>query len=194
MDPILIVQGRRLGRPELEQLRHWVSGHPGWSRRRLSVALASRWDWRNPAGQLKDMAARTLLLKLHQRGLLELPPRRQAPTNRMRCAAAELALAEEPTIRCPLGELGPLQIKEVSGVAAQRAWIKAVLARHHYLGFSGAVGENLQYVISDGQGRRLVLLFLNILTYFSWPYPLCLGILSLHRRVQNICLEKVHSL
>lgn len=155
MDPILIVQGRRLDPPELEQLRHWVSGHPGWSRWRLSVELASRWDWRNGAGQLKDMAARTLLLKLHQRGLLELPARRQAPTNRMRCTGAELVPVEQPTLNCALWELGPLHIQEVSQKRRERAWIKAALGRYHYLGFNGAVGENLQYVISDAQGRRL---------------------------------------
>jgi hypothetical protein len=156
----LIVQGRRLNGPQLENLRQWVSGHPGWSRRRLSVELASRWDWRNGAGQLKDMAARTLLLKLHQRGLLELPPRRQAPTNRMRCVASEVALAEEPleVISCALGELGALQVKEVSRAAAERAWVKGALGRYHYLGFNGAVGENLQYVVSDAQGRRLACL------------------------------------
>jgi hypothetical protein len=156
----LIVQGRRLNGPQLENLRQWVSGHPGWSRRRLSVELASRWDWRNGAGQLKDMAARTLLLKLHQRGLLELPPRRQAPTNRMRCVASEVALAEEPleVISCALGELGALQVKEVSREAAERAWVKGALGRYHYLGFNGAVGENLQYVVSDAQGRRLACL------------------------------------
>jgi hypothetical protein len=160
VDQILIVQGRRLDGPELEQLRHWVSGHPGWSRRRLSVDLASRWDWRNAAGQLKDMAARTLLLKLHQRGLLELPPRRQAPTNRMRCLASELALTGEPpdALECALEDLGPLEVNEVSREATQRAWVKGALGQYHYLGFNGAVGENLQYVISDGQGRRLACL------------------------------------
>ena len=45
-----------------------MGAHPDWSRYRLSRHLASLWDWRNPAGQLKDMAARTLLLKLEQRG------------------------------------------------------------------------------------------------------------------------------
>ena len=160
MDPILIVQGRRLDGPQLEQLGHWVSGHPGWSRRRLSVELASRWGWRNGAGQLKDMAARTLLLKLHQRGLVELPPRRQAPTNRMGCGAPELSLAEEPpdALDCALEDLGPLEVHEVSREARERAWVKGALGRYHYLGFNGAVGENLQYVVSDGQGRHLACL------------------------------------
>lgn len=156
---MLIVQGRRLNGPELAELGLWISAHPGWSRRRLSVELAARWDWRNGAGQLKDMAARTLLLKLHQRGLLELPPRRQVPTNRMRCVAAAPALTEEPaTISGALEELGPLQVKEVSRDATERAWVKRTLGRDHYLGFNGAVGENLQYVVADGQGRRLACL------------------------------------
>jgi hypothetical protein len=106
------------------------------------------------------MAARTLLLKLQQRGLLELPARRQAPTNRMRSLVPELPLAEEPLdeIDCALEDRGPLQLREVSRDAAERAWVKGVLARSHYLGFNGAVGENLQYVISDVQGRRLACL------------------------------------
>jgi hypothetical protein len=160
VDQDLIVQGRRLADAELERLRHWVSGHSGWSRRRLSVELASRWDWRNGAGQLKDMAARTLLLKLHQRGLLELPARRQAPTNRMRGGMSELALAEVPPeeIGGRLEDLGPLQLQEVSRDAAERAWVKGVLGRFHYLGFNGVVGENLQYVLTDGPGRRLACL------------------------------------
>jgi len=160
VDQSLIVQGRRLDGPELETLRQWVSEHPAWSRRRLSVELASRWDWRNGAGQLKDMAARTLLLKLHQRGLVELPPRRQVPTNRMRCPAPELPLWEAPAaaVAGALADLGPLQVQEVSREAAGRAWVKAALSRYHYLGFNGAVGENLQYVLADGQGRRLACL------------------------------------
>src|SRR5207245_4457295 len=70
--------------------RDWSSdvalpiSHPDWSRRRLSEALCEQWNWCNGAGLRKDMAARTLLLKLHQRGLIALPARRQIPTNRMR--------------------------------------------------------------------------------------------------------------
>jgi hypothetical protein len=160
VDQSLTVQGRRLDGTELESLRQWVREHPDWSRRRLSVELASRWSWRNRAGQLKDMAARTLLLKLHERGLLELPARRQAPTNRMRWVASELPLAQEPPdqIGGALEDLGPLQLKELSRDAAERAWVKRVLGRFHYLGFNGPVGENLQYVISDAQGRRLACL------------------------------------
>jgi hypothetical protein len=156
----LIVQGRPLDRSELENLRQWVGDHPDWSRRRLSLELATRWDWRNGAGQLKDMATRTLLLKLDQRGLIQLPARRQIPTNRMRCRSPELGLeqAELAPMACALPELGTLQVREVSAQTAERVWIKTALSQFHYLGFGGTVGQNLQYVVQDSQERRLACL------------------------------------
>ena len=157
MTESLTIQGRRLSPADLQGLRQWVGANPQWSRWRLSRELATRWDWRNRTGVLKDMAARTLLVKLAQRGLLALPERRQVPTNRMRCGvppALEWAEPSEP-IAGPLAPLAPLTLQEVSGQPTSRAWLKGALARFHYLGFGGAVGENLHYVIRDGQSRPL---------------------------------------
>jgi len=156
----LTIQGRRLSAAQLQDLRQWVGENPHWSRWRLSRELATRWDWRNGAGVLKDMAARTLLVKLAQRGLLALPERRQMPTNRMRCgvrSATELP-EPDPPITGTLAQLEPLSLQEVSPEALARAWVKEALARFHYLGFGGAVGENLQYVVRDGQNRPLACL------------------------------------
>ncbi len=150
----LKVQGRCLSEPELQSLRHWIGEHPEWSRWRLSRELATHWDWRNAGGQLKDMAARTLLWKLHHRGLIELPPRRQVPTNRMRCAPGQ-QIGQEQAIDCCLAELGPLRVREVSSEALGRRWVASALGQFHYLGFGGPVGENLQYVIRDRQERGL---------------------------------------
>jgi hypothetical protein len=156
----LTIQGRQLSAAQLRDLRQWVGTNPHWSRWRLSRELATRWDWRNGAGVLKDMAARTLLVKLEQRGLIQLPERRQVPTNRMRCGAGPAIALPEPSqpITGPLVQLGALNLQEVSAEPAARAWVKAALARFHYLGFGGAVGENLQYVIGDAQNRPLACL------------------------------------
>ena len=151
----LIIQGRPLSGVDLHNIRQWLGEHPDWSRWRLSRELATRWDWRNGAGQLKDMAARTLLVKLQQRGLIELPKRRQVPTNRMRCGAEPARSLGETLapIACALAGLRPLSVEEVSGQRTERTWVKGMLAQFHYLGFGGAVGENLQYVVRDGQHR-----------------------------------------
>ena len=157
MSQSLVVQGRPVGALDLEMLRQWMGQNPSWSRWRLSQALATHWGWRNAAGQLKDMAARTLLLKLHQRGLIALPPRRQVPTNRMRSRSQvrQNPAWDQRPIDCGLAQLGALTLSEVSSQTAERAWVKAALGQFHYLGFGGAVGENLQYVVRDGQGRPL---------------------------------------
>ncbi len=149
-----------MGEGDLEWLRQSLGQNPGRSRRRLSQALATHWNWRNGAGQLKDMAARALLLKLHQRGLIALPPRRQVPTNRMRCrstSGGHPAWDASP-IEGGLAQLGRLTVNEVSSQASERVWVRAALRQFHYLGFGGAVGENLQYVVRDGQGRLLACL------------------------------------
>jgi hypothetical protein len=95
------------------------------------------------------MAVRALLVKLAARGLIALPPRRQAPTNRMRCRGQSAVRPpwDQRPLRCSLAELGPLQVSEVSGVVAERGWVAAALDQFHYLGFGGPVGENLQYVV-----------------------------------------------
>lgn len=156
----LIIQGRRFNELDLHSIRQWLGEHPDWSRWRLSRDLATRWDWRNGAGQLKDMAARTLLGKLEQRGLIGLPPRRQVPTNRMRCCNQRGAEPDwnQRRIDCELAQLDSLTVKEVSTQPGERAWVRAALGRFHYLGFGGAVGENLQYVVRDGAGRPLACL------------------------------------
>lgn len=101
------------------------------------------------------MAARTLLLKLARRGYIQLPERRQTPTNRMRCAVRELPQDEVPPVRCRLGDLEPLKLEEVSTQPAQRRELAGVLRAHHYLSYGGPVGQNLQYTVRTSQGRLL---------------------------------------
>jgi len=149
----LTIQGRPLSPQGLEELRQWVGANPHWSRWRLSRELATRWQWRNAAGQLKDMAARTLLVKLEQRGLIELPTRRQVPTNRMRCGVQPAITQPAEPIVCTLADLQPLSVEEVSRQPAERAWIRGALAQFHYLGFGGAVGQNVQYLVRDARHR-----------------------------------------
>jgi hypothetical protein len=137
-----------------------LANHPHGSRRRLSQELATLWNWRNGAGQLKDMAARSLLLRLEPRGWIGLPPRRMAPVSRMRhkrLLPSGLAAPQAP-VNEPRKRLLPLVISECSrgeGVAAQGALFDALLHQHHYLSHRSSVGENLQYLVGDAQGQPL---------------------------------------
>ncbi len=70
MEKSLVMQGRSIGPAELEQVRGLLAARPDWSRYRLSCELCQVWNWRNQVGQIKDMAARSLLLKLEDACLL----------------------------------------------------------------------------------------------------------------------------
>ena len=159
MTHISTIQGQRIGPLELAQVRALLAEHPDWSRYRLSRQLATLWDWRNPVGQLKDMAARTLLLKLERRGWIMLPDCRCAAPNRMRAKPRPTLAMPTPAVPITeaLPQLLPLALRELSGEShrAERALFEALLYRHHYLSHRGTVGENLQYLVRDRFGRPL---------------------------------------
>ncbi|MGH9469942.1 MAG: Druantia anti-phage system protein DruA [Terriglobia bacterium] len=148
-------RGRVMSEADLEQIRQLIRAHPDWSRRRLSERLEAEWNWRNGVGRLKDMATRSLLVKLDERGWIQLPPRRWAPTNRMRARRIAPRLWDRTPRAASLAELGRLEIHEVSGDAEGRQTLAAALAEFHYLGYTSSVGENAQYLITQGGSRVL---------------------------------------
>ena len=155
MSELFRVQGRDLESADIERIRGRIAENPGWSRRRLSEALSAEWDWRNASGRLKDMAARSLLVKLEARGLIVLPRRRQTPLNRMSLPCMVNTDWDETPVEATLTNAGPLTVCEISADTSARARCAAALARFHYLGWRGAVGENLQYEVTGGSGRLL---------------------------------------
>ena len=150
-----VIQGRRIGPAELEQVLQLLEGHPEWSRYRLSRQLSLLWNWRAPNGQLKDMAARTLLLKLEQRGCIGLPPKRRPSPNRMLHKKLHpVAHASEP-INDSLARLRPLEVIELSQQPDALSLYEWLLHQHHYLRYASPVGLNLKYLVRDRQGRPL---------------------------------------
>ena len=152
------LQGRAFEASHLNQVRELLGAHPEWSRYRLSRELCTLWQWHNGVGQPKDMAARTLLNKLAQRGWIELPAARQASPNRHRLAAPPKRMWDQSPITQHRRDLEPLCVNEVSQHASARAELRAALDTFHYLGYRLPVGENLQYTVRDAQQRLLAVL------------------------------------
>jgi hypothetical protein len=188
-----VIQGRRIGPEQLQQVRALVAAHPQWSRYRLSRELCALWDWRTPTGQWKDMAARTLLLKLDRRGWVRLPERRVASPNRHRLVAPAPQPWERTPISGSLSDLGGVELTEVSSSALGRAEVRGLLAQFHYLGWRMPVGENLQYLARSGSGRLLAVLVFGAAAWkcavrdqwIGWTLeqrPARLGALANHQR------------
>jgi len=160
VEPIRL-QGRTLSGDDLAVVRALIAEHPDWHRTALSRHLCELWNWRNGAGRLKDMAARTLLLKLQARGLIELP-RPQRRTRRS-CAQApsvfqaELLPSTPIPINSGLASLRPVSL-ELAHTKGSRRRVRQLLVQYHYRGFNGAVGENVQYLVKDVRGRELAVM------------------------------------
>jgi hypothetical protein len=153
MASVQIIQGRAIGESDLDLIRGLLGTYPDWHRTRLSRELCARWDWRNAQGRPKDMAARTLLLKLERSGQIRLPARRGQPPNPQRNRRVEPVTPPEAPMRSALRDLQPLRVSVVPPGSADARVFHGLLAHEHYLGHRNTVGENLRYLVRDRHGR-----------------------------------------
>jgi Domain of unknown function (DUF4338) len=155
METSLRIQGRSWSCEQIEQIVRWVGERLSWSRYRLSRQLCLVWQWVRPNGQLADMAARSFLNKLQDRGLIQLPTLRRASPNRMKHRRLEYVPVDSSPVTGALATLGPLHLREVSQDPPRRPIFETLLATEHYLGYRSPVGENLQYLLCTSEGRPL---------------------------------------
>ena len=153
MASVMVMQGRQIEAADIEWLRGQLAAQPDWNRTRLSRELCARWDWRNAKGHPKDMAARTLLLKLERAGHLHLPARRAPSPNAHRNRRIEPVAPPKEPVRDALRDLRPLSVSVVAPGSSDARLFHGLLAHEHYLGQRNTVGENLRYLVRDRHER-----------------------------------------
>ena len=147
----------------------------GHGRSRLSLDLCRRWNWQRADGQPKDMACRTLLLKLQQAGQIALPPRQRKPPNAFRNRSIPYVLHETGEIRGDLKTLLPLQVMAVPARSGDHALFKCLVSRHHYLGLKNTVGQNMKYLVRDRRGRPLACMLFGSAAWKTGPRDAFIG-------------------
>ena len=180
----LKVQGRYIGEAQLTEIRRLRQDHLEWPRYRLSVALAEHWQWRNEAGQLKDMAARTLLSKLAALGLIDLPPPLWSTARKTPRRPPALPASTPPVITGTLAALQPVHL-ELIATRPRRRTVASLLEQFHYRGFRGAVGENVQYLAHDVRGRELAVMVFGAAAWKVSPRDQFIG-WSPHQRAAHL--------
>ena len=159
MQVVLSYRGRQVTEADVAFIRELIVGHPGASRRALSVKLCEAWQWRQANGQLRDMGCRALMLALHRAGHIELPPVRFRPHNPLaRRSKPPPVLADSSPVCCSLKQLGELSLLQVRRTGAE-AEFNGLLEQYHYLGYAQPVGEHLKFMVF-ANGRPLAC--------FSW--------------------------
>lgn len=142
MDKILLrYRNRDIDQAAIDFIRKMIETHYAEGRKRLSVVLCEAWDWRTANGRTKDMAARDLLLRLEQKGYIELPPRKKrrdwsVPRTPVRQLPFEPRSVSE-------GDLSKVTLRPV--VAAERLMWRMLIDRFHYRGDRIIVGEYILY-------------------------------------------------
>lgn len=152
MATILSYRGRAVSEGDVAFMRELIATHPQESRRGLSKKLCAAWGWVQPNGSRRDMVCRSLMLELHRGGHIELPAVRYRPPNPLAKRPRPLPVVDvdRSPIRCTLGELGPLEFRQVRRSAQERLF-NGLIEQYHYLGYTQPVGEHLKYVVSAGE-------------------------------------------
>jgi len=124
-----------------------MKAHREWGRSPLSQEFCRIWDWRTATGHLKDMACRSLLNTLEERGHLALPPVQSHPrwVNAER-AIKDVAPRADP-IEGPLSVVSPIEM--VPAGPASQPLLAYLLARYHYPGIHRTVDENMKYLVGS---------------------------------------------
>ena len=148
MNEPLAYRGRTIGADDIALIGSIIAQNPRASRRKLSVLLCQAWDWRQANGACRDMVCRSLMLMLHRAGHIELPPKRQSPTNPLaqRVKPATDFLLDRSPLQDPLRRLQPLVIRQVRRTDWESLF-NGLIERDHYLGYIQPVGEHLKYMV-----------------------------------------------
>ncbi len=135
--------GREFGEKTIGKIKELIG--TGLSRTRLSQEVCRFLDWKNAAGDLKEMSCRVALRTLHDKGEIALPEARVVDFTRKDPDGIEETA--EP-VEGPLSDLGTIELERVGqgDKALSRLWFD-LMARHHYLGKGTLCGAQIRYLI-----------------------------------------------
>jgi hypothetical protein len=147
MDELLTYRGKRVTQQDVAFIRTLIKENPRDSRWSLSRKLCVAWDWRQANGALRDMVCRGLMLELHRAGHIQLPAKKQNPSNPLaqRKKPPKTTIDQAP-LEGPLSRILPVEIRQVRRTASEKLF-NSLIEQYHYLGYGQPVGEHLKYLI-----------------------------------------------
>jgi hypothetical protein len=157
----LCTHGRRIDAEDLAMIRSLMEKHPKWHRTRLSEEVCRAWQWFNEKGQLRDIACRTILLRLERQGLIRLPPPRRKSNNERRNRSITFIEHDTEVISGSLNGVRPLTLYPLQRKSFEDRLFNCLVSRYHYLGHRSSAGENLKYLVQDANGRPLACLLFD---------------------------------
>lgn len=148
----VVVGGREFPEDVLERIRGAVRDRPMLTRAGLAREVCQWLSWKRPDGRWREMGCRLALLKLEQRGLINLPPPRRQIARPQPIDPASIVFDQTP-IRAELADVGTIELVLVADRRSPEAKLwKAMIAAHHYCGYKPLVGAQLRFLIRSKRG------------------------------------------
>ncbi|RPJ03120.1 MAG: DUF4338 domain-containing protein [Chloroflexi bacterium] len=116
------------------------------NRSQLARRLCEYLPWVNGAGQLKAMSCRVAMLRMERAGLIRLPEPRHRNSNVRRPGLHRKDWPLPPLSAPRLASARGLRLELVQ-TAQAKAWYRALMEQHHYLGYTPSAGAQLRYLI-----------------------------------------------
>lgn len=149
-----------------------VEGQKG--RTYISKELCRHWQWRNGSGQLRDLACRQLLLKLEEKGHINLPARLKKGRQLGYKNKSQLPVnLNTLPINDKIAELSPIKFEMVRG-QKDEVLFNGLIGAHHYLGYHQGNGQQLKYIVYSGD-RILAAIGFAAAAYKTAPRDLHIG-------------------
>lgn len=149
-ETVVRYRGRDVMPEDVESIRGLIAANQGASRRGLSILLCEEWEWHQENGHPCEMVCRGLMLDLHRRGLIVLPPPRFIVPNNVIARDRRVRIeVDSSAFVARLDELKPLEIKQVRRGRDERLF-DSLIEEYHYLGYVRPVGEHLKHLILSG--------------------------------------------
>jgi len=141
----ITIRKRTIDKAALDSIQTAIDTNWDKGRKHISKVLCRQWNWRQPNGQLKDMACREVLLTLDRKGIITLPPRLISAHNDKRNQSVAVHKIDQTPLRAKLSELAPVRLKSVRHTSLEPLY-NSLVHQYHYLGYRQIVGNHLKYI------------------------------------------------
>jgi hypothetical protein len=139
-----------LTQKDIADIRATIRRHYTQGRSYISRALCRDWHWVQPNGKLKEYAARDLLLRLEEKGLVALPARLRPKNNAKRRSFSQRPIFQDTPLQGAVKDYADLELQVIK-TGEDYLW-GYLLHHYHYLGAPRLVGEHIKYLaLLDGQ-------------------------------------------
>lgn len=150
MKPIIFqYRSRKLHADDIAFIKALIEQHFLRGRTYISCELCKHWNWVQPNGKHKEYAARDLLLRLEEQGLITLPPRIRAKNNLKPEVFVQTPLFVRRPLEGKITEYENLTIHVVKDPQERYLW-EYLFQHYHYLGNPRLVGEHLRHIVRIG--------------------------------------------